>query len=231
MFHNSLADISERRSAQKTALGSSWAVLTKEPDARYGAKRVPRWEGSRLEATTITEMADLVAVIRARALELNITHETIDAISGLQSGYFSKIAAGMKGIGSITWACLLPALGLKVVVHEDLEALARVKDRLTPRVFPRRAEHWRDRVKQPPLRLAPAAWGLLVGQGAEGLKIDRQRKRQPKPTGPAFDRAVDDDLIACAADTRFGELLPQHKHRVFPVRWRKTAEGRVVAAA
>ena len=108
-----------------------------------------------MDATPVRSYDDLVEVVRNRIIELAITHETADAISGLQSGYTSKLVAKMKGFGPISLSCLLPALGVKLVAVEDPEALARVRSRLVKRIFPRRDEHWRHKRPESPDR--PAA--------------------------------------------------------------------------
>lgn len=76
---------------------------------------------------------ELIAALRARASELAISRETIDAVSGLQSGYSGKLLAAVpiKGLGKTSLGPMLGALGLSLVVVEDLEMLARVRARLT----------------------------------------------------------------------------------------------------
>ncbi|MBB4378228.1 hypothetical protein [Bradyrhizobium sp. SBR1B] len=86
--------------------------------------------------TMIRNMPELVEALRARRDELNISHETIDAISGVQPGYTSKILAGIKNLGPMSFGALLGALGLAVVVVEDPQAAARVRHLWQPRKRP-----------------------------------------------------------------------------------------------
>ena len=70
---------------------------------------------------TVRNYDDLVAAIRARRDELEVTHETIDTVSGVASGYASKLLADppIKRRGMISLSAVLGALGLMLVVVED----------------------------------------------------------------------------------------------------------------
>jgi hypothetical protein len=89
----------------------------------------------------IRSIDDLVAAIRARRDELNVSHELIDDLAGLQSGYTSKLLAPepMKGLGPMSLPALLGALGAALVLVEDSAQAERVRDRWTPRKRPPRA--------------------------------------------------------------------------------------------
>jgi hypothetical protein len=93
----------------------------------------------------IRSMDELVQALRTRRDELNISHETIDAIAGLQSGYTSKLLAPkpIKNLGPMSFGSLLGALGLAVVVVPDPQAEARVE------------KHWTKRKR--PMKLIPAS--------------------------------------------------------------------------
>lgn len=67
----------------------------------------------------ITTLDDLIEALRRRRDELDISHETIDAVSGLQSGYTSKVLARMKGLGPVSLPALLGALACGLVLVED----------------------------------------------------------------------------------------------------------------
>lgn len=88
----------------------------------------------------IRSMPELLDALRARRDALNVSHETIDAISGLQSGYTSKLLAPkpIKNLGPITMGPLLGALGLAIVVVEDQEQVLRVKSRWIKRKRPQK---------------------------------------------------------------------------------------------
>lgn len=77
---------------------------------------------------------ELHQALRARVDELNIAAETLDDIAGLAERHSSKILAPAKPkrLGPVSFS-MLPALGLALVVVEDIEALDRVRSRLLPR--------------------------------------------------------------------------------------------------
>jgi hypothetical protein len=104
-----------------------------------------------LDAKEIHSYAELVMLVRERIAELNVSHETVDLVSGLQGGYTSKIIVGQKRLGPVSWDLLFGALALKIIVVEDAGALALVRSRLVPRIFARREHHWRDRLKCEPV--------------------------------------------------------------------------------
>jgi hypothetical protein len=79
----------------------------------------------------IRSMAELVNALRARRDELDISHETIDAIAGLQSGYASKLLAprAPRNIGYMSLGDIMGALGIGLKVVEDSEQIQRVAGR------------------------------------------------------------------------------------------------------
>jgi hypothetical protein len=79
------------------------------------------------------EYGELINALRDRAEELNVSRETLDAVSGLQSGYTAKLLVGLKGLGRVSLGPLLGSMGVVLVVMEDPIALAKVRDRLVPR--------------------------------------------------------------------------------------------------
>jgi hypothetical protein len=83
----------------------------------------------------IRDYEDLIEAIRARVAELQITHETVDHVSGIQSGYTSKLLCRppIKRLDAISLGPMLGALGLMLIAVEDPEQLARVRHRLVPR--------------------------------------------------------------------------------------------------
>ena len=90
------------------------------------------------ELATVRSYEELHAVMRARADELAVTRETIDAVAGLQPGYAGKVLAPkpIKRLGPVTLPLMLGALGLALVVVEDESALVKVKPRLVKRSLP-----------------------------------------------------------------------------------------------
>lgn len=84
---------------------------------------------------TVSSYSDLHDIMRARADQLEVTRETIDAVAGLQPGYAAKLLAPkpIKKMGDLTLGLMLPALGIKLIVVEDSEALEKVRSRLVKR--------------------------------------------------------------------------------------------------
>lgn len=89
--------------------------------------------------TTVREYADLVEALRARRDALQITHETIDDIAGLSSGYAGKLLCNppLRRLASMLGP-MLGALGLKLLVVEDPEAMVRVERRISRKDYYRR---------------------------------------------------------------------------------------------
>lgn len=85
--------------------------------------------------------ADLHAIMRARAVDIELSRENIDDIAGLQDGYASKVLAPSpsKKLGPATFTILLPALCIKLVAVSDEEALAKM--RAGSRMQKRSAQH------------------------------------------------------------------------------------------
>jgi hypothetical protein len=83
----------------------------------------------------VSDYAELVSCLRARAEALNISNETLDGVTGLTSGYAGKLLSRRfrRTLGRVSLGVLLAALGLRLVVEEDPAALDRVRDRLTQR--------------------------------------------------------------------------------------------------
>jgi len=85
--------------------------------------------------TEIHDYAGLVAALRARKEALDVSFSLLEHLSGLQNGYISKLLSPRpsKRLGQLSLDCLLAVLGLKLVVQEDPEAMAKLSGRLTPR--------------------------------------------------------------------------------------------------
>jgi hypothetical protein len=82
---------------------------------------------------------ELTAALRARLVELNINLATLDDVSGLPDRYAQKLLADppIKSLGLASVGPVLGALGLRLVVEEDLEQFERVRGRLVPRKYRR----------------------------------------------------------------------------------------------
>ena len=81
----------------------------------------------------VGNFAELLALLRARVDELNVSREVLDDLSGLQPGYSSKILSGMRGLGRVSLGCFLGAIGCRLQLVVDEQASAPVRDRWTPR--------------------------------------------------------------------------------------------------
>jgi hypothetical protein len=88
-----------------------------------------------LIASEIFSYDDLLAVLRARMHELNITFDCLDHISGLQSNYSAKLlgARPVKTLGPVSLGAVLGSLALRITVSVDHEAEARLRHRWVPR--------------------------------------------------------------------------------------------------
>ena len=77
---------------------------------------------------------DLRAILRARFAALGVSLETVDHIAGLPTRYTAKVIGlqPTRRFGQFSLDGLLGAAGVKLVVVEDAEALARVQGRFAP---------------------------------------------------------------------------------------------------
>lgn len=83
----------------------------------------------------ITDYDSLIAALRVRADQLEISRATIDDIAGLCDRYASKILSLSKAkrIGLETLGPILGALGLKLIAVQDDEATERYRARRVKR--------------------------------------------------------------------------------------------------
>lgn len=74
-------------------------------------------------------------ILRDRADELNVSRTTLDEAAGLALGHSSKLLAPrpLKKLGVVSLGLMLQAMGLKLVVVEDVEALEQISAKLIPR--------------------------------------------------------------------------------------------------
>jgi hypothetical protein len=82
-----------------------------------------------------SDYLELIDVFRLRADQLHLAGELIDEVAGLPARYCSKLFGRrqIRRVGMISLGPLLGALGIKLVIVEDQEALARVRNRLVQR--------------------------------------------------------------------------------------------------
>jgi hypothetical protein len=86
----------------------------------------------------VKDYDDLLALARARKVQLGVTFETLDAVSGVQAGYSAKLLAPSpnKRFGPMSFGAIFGALGLQFVAIEDPDMLARIGHRLVKRQRP-----------------------------------------------------------------------------------------------
>lgn len=79
----------------------------------------------------IRSMGELVEALRVAQIERSISYETIDALSGLQSGYTAKLLAPVpvKNLGPVSTFPLIGALGKALVLVDDAEQIKLVRGR------------------------------------------------------------------------------------------------------
>src|ERR1700760_3253418 len=65
--------------------------------------------------------------LRARRDELNISSETIDAISGLAAGHTAKLLSGHSSMGAMALWLMLQTLGLGMTLVPDPAAIEKLK--------------------------------------------------------------------------------------------------------
>ena len=76
---------------------------------------------------SFVEYGDFMKALRARANELQISRDALDEVSGLGARYVSKLLAPNppRRLGIKTMSALLGALGVKLVLQEDPDAMRR----------------------------------------------------------------------------------------------------------
>ena len=93
------------------------------------------------EATNYDEM---LAVLRARKIQLGLTDAMVDYLTGLHSGYAGKLfgPGNFKTLGPVSMGPVLTVLGVKMLIVEDAEAMklleGRRERRERPAVIPSR---------------------------------------------------------------------------------------------
>lgn len=83
----------------------------------------------------IADYLDLVNALWERAAALNVSRETLDALSGVQEGYSSKVLAprpqsSMRTLGRASLGAILGALGTELLLVENPHAMIKLSDRL-----------------------------------------------------------------------------------------------------
>lgn len=113
----------------------------------------------------IRTMEDLVAALRARRMELGLSHLDVDDAAGLQGGYTGKIECGDRNLGPLSFAGLLGALG--VVLR--LECAAGPLAEEIPEPWAKPAHEHRKKWRLKSAKGGRASWG-------ESTAEERKRK-------------------------------------------------------
>jgi hypothetical protein len=120
----------------------------------------------------VTDYDGMIAALRARMYELGVTNETVDAITGLQSGYVGKLLAPtrIKNLGPTSFGLMLQSLGLKLIVVEDAENSEKMRPR------------WVKREKAAPMPAMPSMprpqW-LFSSRSARRVRSAQLEKQSP----------------------------------------------------
>lgn len=122
----------------------------------------------------------LVAALRARVAEFGVSAETIDDLAGIATRYTSKLLAPIpiKGLGRVSLGPMLGALGLKIIVVEDTEALRLVVGRLK-----RKAEQYARtgmHAHESHINRGDSAWGRRLSAHWMIKTSQHQRTRNAK---------------------------------------------------
>lgn len=120
---------------------------------------------------------------RDRCAELAVSRITVDTVGGLPAGQTGKLIAPVppQGFGPLSFASILGALGLAVVLVEDAEAIARIRHRLVPRnpaqVDACEAMLAKKRKRRPHLWKANPDWGRIMS-ARRNLIINPDKRRR-----------------------------------------------------
>jgi hypothetical protein len=92
-------------------------------------------DGQPRQIAVIQSYDDLHRALRERAAELQTTRLALDHLSGLQTGYVSKLLAPspIRRLGPESMGPLMVVLGVRMIMVEDVEAMARIVPRLEQR--------------------------------------------------------------------------------------------------
>jgi hypothetical protein len=148
---------------------------------------------------TLDGFDDLHHVLRRRADELQLARLTIDQAAGLTKGHAAKLLAPVpiKRTSLETLFFLAPALGLRLAVVEDAEALAQIKEHYPSReisVGMRAVTRRNGKHRRKPNEVSLRHMRRIARQGGEaraqklsasqlsaiGRKAARKRWRKPK---------------------------------------------------
>lgn len=84
---------------------------------------------------TVATYTQFVEALRTRLTQLGMTHQALDALTGLQPGYTGKVFSSRKpkGLTGMTFDLMLQGLALKLIVVDDPKALEKMQARYEKR--------------------------------------------------------------------------------------------------
>jgi hypothetical protein len=135
----------------------------------------------RRQIAIVKSYGELVTALRARSDELQVTRETLDHITGLQNGYAAKLLAPVpiRMLGRISLGPMLAALGMSIVLVEDLSALRKIQLQMTKRLKPRLdasgAMPTGKSKKRRGVFRGNSEWGKLLAARRVALQTDKER--------------------------------------------------------
>jgi hypothetical protein len=119
-----------------------------------------------------TNYDEMIAALRARAAELNLSGQSIDSLSGLAERYAAKLLgpAQVRRLGATSLGPFFGALGVRGVLVEDKAAIAKVRSRTTPRNG--------SYVRSAPSIVFTVRFFKRIGRKGAQARIDNSTKQQ-----------------------------------------------------
>jgi hypothetical protein len=81
------------------------------------------------QLAVVADYAGLLAALRARAEQLDVSRRALDELGGLADGHTAALLSGFAGLGPTSFGLLLGALAVRLAVIEDAEATLRLRRR------------------------------------------------------------------------------------------------------
>lgn len=140
------------------------------------------------ELAVIHDYDGLLRALRARVVELDTTMEAVDAVAGLPVRYSSKLLASVpiRGLSRMSFGAILGAMGVALIMIEDLSAFEKIRKRLVART--NRRGHASDGMPPMKAKRRRAFSSLLRGDSNWGKLMNA--RRIAKMTGPQRSRSA-----------------------------------------
>src|SRR5262249_34358487 len=104
-------------------------------------------DGSPAKPIEIESYDQLIAALRDRIVELGVVFDTVESVAGLPQRYAAKLLAERptKHFGAVTLFPVLSALGLRMRLEPDDQAIATLSKRSDWCLLTRPGPRWRPR--------------------------------------------------------------------------------------